>query len=329
MTEFEIKIENKEADKCLRKVKTNLHKEEKFRIEFQGILSKEEEYSIIYVSLPGDLKFRSNADINLLDLTLEICELRTLPDWETIHPNKEIISVKFEAEIIRMKGSIITVLLPDLYEEDPRMKPLKSIHLPESYISPFKNFVAIDFETIHAIAIDGKEYPYLPISIGMVKVRGGDIMERFYTLINPQTKGEWLGYIKPTIKAIECFNAPNYNEIYPIVEYFVGSFQPVAFSCGICKNVFKNIENIYNIKHSFTHRKNEKQRIHTEEFIDPLIILQAFGEKKNNLVKACERRNIYTYGAHNALSDAESIAKLLIELEHEKRKFEIIKNKEG
>lgn len=324
MVEFELKITDMVIVEWLKDIQANLHEDEVFRFEFSGMAAVDERYTTIYMHLPEGLKLRSDSKLKSWDLyKYDFDKLKVLPYWRELHKDKKCISVKFEAKVVRFEEDVLTLLLPDSYEEKITEEPKTVIYLPDGYNKPLDSFVSIDFETVNAVAVDGKKYSYLPVSIGMVKVCNGDIVQEFYSLIKPPSVGEWLGMVKPRIEPIDCIYAPDYKEVFPLIIQFVGKYQPVSFSCGIAKNVFMNMEKLYEINHSFTHGKSKKKWLHKEEFIDPLRILRAFGEKGNSLVKACERRDIYTFGSHNALDDANAIAKLLLELNNEKKKFAI------
>ena len=176
-----------------------------------------------------------------------------------------------------------------------------------------KTFVSIDFETIHSVAIDGNEYSHLPVSVGIVKVMDGIVVQKFHSFIKPPVEGEWVG-IKSGISSKDCLHAPSYEELFPILDKLIGCYQLVAYGHGTENSVLNGMEDYYHIEHSCL-LKNQMMGFSKKQFIDPLEILKARGEKDNSLGKACERYGIKLNNAHDALCDAEATALLLLKLQ--------------
>lgn len=330
MIEYNILLEDEKSVSAIRELQANLHKDEVLRFRFTGLLMKvpgEPERSQIEIELSGDLKFCLGSRIRSIDLMeYTFSPLDTLPDWEKLHPGKWYIFVDFEAKAVRFVDNVITLMLPDSYEREndtyADICECKTIYLPEAYTESMSDFVTIDFETLNHVATDGISYPRLPISVGMVKVKNGDIVEKFSALIKPPVEGEWKERFSK-LTSEHCQNARDYKAIYPFIESFMEGLQPVAYNCSTERGVFRDVEKFYHLRHSFIHHNGDKKNLHKEEFIDPLRILRAFGEKDNGLAKACMRRGIYHYNTHDALSDAEATAKLLLKLDMEKIGYEI------
>ena len=176
-----------------------------------------------------------------------------------------------------------------------------------------KTFIALDFETIQATAIDGNRYNHLPISVGIVKVIDGKIMQKFQSLIKPPVKEDWQG-IKSGLSSNDCKHAPSYDELFPILNKLIGFHQLVAYGHGTENSVLNEMERYYHIEHSCLF-KNQFMSLGGEQFIDPLEILKSRGEKKNKLIESCERYNIKLQNAHDSLCDAEATAILLLKLQ--------------
>lgn len=322
MVELEMELTNKDMVEWLREIEANLHKDEVLRFRFSGILVKDELYSSVSIDFAYDLKFCLGSRLEPFYLYRYFFnELKTLPFWEEIHKDRDCISVGFEAKAISFRDNILTLLLPDSYEA-----PRNTIYLPEAYTKPMRDFVTIDFETIRETAFDNETYSHLPISVGMIKVIDGEIVDGYYSLIKPPTDEKWYG-IKSGLCYWNCKDAPSYPDILPQIEEFIGGLQPVAYNCGTERGVFKDMENYYQIRHSFIHHKGDKVHLHPEEFIDPLKMLKTFGETDNELSSVCKRKYIYISKSHDALEDAKATAKLLLKLDKEKSRFDIATKK--
>lgn len=176
-----------------------------------------------------------------------------------------------------------------------------------------KTFVSIDFETIHSVALDGNEYSHLPVSVGIVKVVDGVIIQKFHSYIKPPVEGEWVG-VKSGISHKDCSHAPSYAELFPILDRLIGCYQLVAYGHGTENAVLNGMEAYYHIEHSCL-LKNQIMGSSGKQFIDPLEMLKTRGEKDNSLGNACERYGIKLDNAHDALCDAEATALLLLKLQ--------------
>lgn len=102
-----------------------------------------------------------------------------------------------------------------------------------------KDFVAIDFETLQAIADDGQMYNKLPIQVGMVKYLDGKEVDRYETFIHPPVSYEWEAYWKIGIDWQDCEEAPTYDSIHQYIVDFVGDLPLVAFNVSSELGTFK------------------------------------------------------------------------------------------
>lgn len=124
-----------------------------------------------------------------------------------------------------------------------------------------KDFVAIDFETLKSIAIDGIEYNRLPIQLGMVKYIDGNPVESINTYIDPPVNKPWKSscYWKIRIDSSLCEGAPSYDNIHSMIIDFIGEFPIIAFNASSEWNAFIDVCNFYNLTLPFG----------KERFIDP------------------------------------------------------------
>ena len=80
------------------------------------------------------------------------------------------------------------------------------------------NFTAIDFETANGS-------PASPCAVGLVKVRDGQIVDTFVTLIQPPAPNNWFheGNIRVHgIKPSDVLDAPSWNEALGLMLQFIG-----------------------------------------------------------------------------------------------------------
>lgn len=95
-----------------------------------------------------------------------------------------------------------------------------------------RDFVSMDFETLQAVADDGRMYNKLPIQIGMVKYKDGVETERYSSYINPPVDGEWSSYWTIGIDYKDCQGAPSYADIHQHIIDFTEDLPLVAFNCS-------------------------------------------------------------------------------------------------
>lgn len=300
-------------------VEDNIDVNETLYIHVHGILSREKEgLNSILLEFPEKLKLKKNSKIKRLEYENHrfIGRIETLPQWKRIHRKEKTIVVDFMAEVTDYNGTSITILLPDSYIQDEETtEDNDTITQTQTDCSGEKvnAFASIDFETIQAVATDGKKYNHLPVSVGIVKVINGTIVQKFHSLIKPPVEGEWVG-VKSGITDNDCMHAPSYEVLFPIINELLGCYQLVSYGHGTEKSVLNEMEKFYHLEHRCLF-KNQIICSGGEQFIDPLEILKSRGEKNNSLGNACERYGIHLDNAHNSLSDAEATALLLLKLQ--------------
>lgn len=122
-----------------------------------------------------------------------------------------------------------------------------------------KDFVAIDFETLQAIADDGRMYNKLPIQIGMVKYKDGKVVDRYDTYICPPVSYQWESHWKIGIDWQDCKNAPSYDSIHQQIMGFIENLPLVAFNASSEWYAFTDACSYYHLKLPFSRNR----------FIDP------------------------------------------------------------
>ncbi|MDK7362420.1 3'-5' exonuclease [Lactobacillus iners] len=158
------------------------------------------------------------------------------------------------------------------------------------------NFTAIDFETAN------RHYDSA-CSLALVLVRDNKIIDSFYTVINPQMPFDKNNIKIHGITANDVKDAPTMNEVWPKIRLL---FQPgmlvVAHNARFDCNVMKKSLKKYNIAepHYLT--------------IDTLATSRALMPNLKNyrLDTVSNQLNIDLWHHHNALSDSEACAEILI-----------------
>lgn len=82
------------------------------------------------------------------------------------------------------------------------------------------DFVAFDFETANAQRNSA-------VSLALTVVRNDQIVDKFYSLINPQTDFHWRNIKIHGIHAADVADAPTFLELWPIIAPFFGPDQLV------------------------------------------------------------------------------------------------------
>lgn len=147
------------------------------------------------------------------------------------------------------------------------------------------NFVSVDFEW------QGSNHD--ACAVGMVKVIGGVVVSKFYSLIKPVV-GDWDIYSVAThgINAELCKNAPTFRELEPFMESFVGGLLLVGHN--------------YNLAERLVFEKCARPG-------SPLVGAPFFDtckEKKVKLTEYCKQYDIPLEAHHDALEDANACAAL-------------------
>lgn len=157
------------------------------------------------------------------------------------------------------------------------------------------DFVAIDFET-------GTQHKNSAISIGLVKFEGSEKTGTYYSLIKPPVL-----YIDPFNTSIhhltleDVMDAPTFDQIFPEIQAFVGKLPFVAHNAGFDMGVLKATLQHYNIEvpqYKYFDSVHLSRKIYPEV---PSHKLTCLGEYFS-----------IEYDAHNALADAETCGKVIL-----------------
>ncbi|GBG04571.1 3'-5' exonuclease [Lactobacillus rodentium] len=171
------------------------------------------------------------------------------------------------------------------------------------------NFTAMDFETAN-------HFPESACSLALVLVRNNKIIDRFYTVINPQMPFDAQNIKIHGITAADVKNAPTMAEVWPkIKELYQPGMLVTAHNARFDCNVMAKSLARYDIP---TPHYLVVDTLATSRRFEPDL-------KNHKLDTVSEALNINLWHHHNALSDSEACAEILI---HQNKEFgdEQIKN---
>ena len=154
------------------------------------------------------------------------------------------------------------------------------------------DFVAIDFETMTGLRTSA-------CALGMVKVIDGEIVQQFYTLINPIRDKYTDKEPNRSIHGISLEStekAQTFAELFEGVRLFIGELPIVCHSKGADICILTRLMEYYGLS-----------GIDTENVIDTYQIT------KKSLSKCCDDYGIPKNKHHNALFDAEACARIYLE----------------
>lgn len=155
------------------------------------------------------------------------------------------------------------------------------------------DFAAIDFETAN-------EYPSSVCSVGVVVVRGGEIVEKFYSLIHPEP--EYFTWFCRQVHGIgpeDTEDAPVFPFVWSRVEPLIEGLPLVAHNAGFDQGCLKAVFRVYQMDYP------------DYEFLDTLGAARRwFGDRLPNhqlqtVAAACGYDLVQH---HHALADAEACA---------------------
>lgn len=155
------------------------------------------------------------------------------------------------------------------------------------------DFVAIDFETMTALRTSA-------CSIGMVKVIDGEIVQQFYSVINPVRDEYTDKEPNRTIHGISLETAEKactFAELFEGIKQFVGSYPLVCHNKGTDIGIINSLMDYYGLS-----------GIDTENAI---CTYELTGK---SLSDCCKEYGIKETNHHNALWDAEACARIYLEL---------------
>lgn len=160
---------------------------------------------------------------------------------------------------------------------------------------PHNDFVAIDFETATYLRTSA-------CALGMVKVIDGEIVQKYYTIINPVRDEYTDSEPNLDIHSIPlhvCEKCDTFIEIYSLIENFIRGFRIVCHNKGADISILEQTMSFYGIKG-------------TELDLDNVFCTYQATKKK--LSVCCEEMGIPLDNHHDALADAEACAKIYLHL---------------
>ncbi|UQS85098.1 3'-5' exonuclease [Apilactobacillus apisilvae] len=164
------------------------------------------------------------------------------------------------------------------------------------------NFVAIDFETANSKRASA-------CSLALTVVRNNQIVDEFYSLINPEADFNWRNIKVHGLHEKDVANAPVFPEIWPSIKNFFTSNQLIiAHNNSFDNSVLKNTLLRYNL---IVPKYLTLDTLKTSKYFYP-----QFENHKLNTV--CSYLNIDLHHHHNALDDSLACANILI---HEQKSF--------
>ena len=158
------------------------------------------------------------------------------------------------------------------------------------------NFIAMDFETAN-------RHPESACSLALVMVRDNQIVDRFYTVINPQMPFDARNIQIHDITADDVKDAPTMAEVWTQIKDL---YQPGMLVCAhnarFDTNVMKQSLARYDIQepHYFV-----IDTLQTSKLFEPNLA-------NHKLDTVSEALNVELWHHHNALSDSEACASILI-----------------
>ena len=157
------------------------------------------------------------------------------------------------------------------------------------------DFVAIDFET-------GTREKNSAISVGLVKFEGSEKTDSFYTLIRPPVL-----FIDPYNTSIhhltinDVIDAPSFDNVFPKIKDFVGKLPFVAHNAGFDMGVLKATLIHYGIP------------VPQYKYFDSVhLSRKIFPELESHKLTSLGEYFGIEYDAHNALADAETCGKVVL-----------------
>jgi len=125
-------------------------------------------------------------------------------------------------------------------EEESRRAISAKLAMPDTHAA--MNFCAIDFETACYQRASA-------CAVGLIKVREGELVDQFYTLIRPPYGME----IIPSFTAIhgirmrDVAGAPTFDEAWPLMQTFIGADFLVAHNSSFDRSVLRYCLEYYSI----------------------------------------------------------------------------------
>ena len=158
------------------------------------------------------------------------------------------------------------------------------------------SFVALDFETAN--------YKRTSIcSVGMVKVVANEIVETFYTLVNPNDFFAARNIEVHGIQAKDVQHSPNFAYVYPYMMQFIGDLPVVAHNAAFDMSVL--------------HASIQAENLITPPmtyFCSYQLAKRTVSARRHGLKHMMSHFNLDFHGHHDALNDAKACAMITYRL---------------
>ena len=159
------------------------------------------------------------------------------------------------------------------------------------------NFAAIDFETAN-------NYRSSVCSVGVVIVRGGEIVDKFYSLIKPEP--EYYNYRCSQVHglcAADTEDAPVFPDVWKQIEPLIEGLPLVAHNKAFDESCLKAVFRVYQMDYP-----------DYEFHCTCIASRRRWPGQPNNLDVAAARCGYFMTNHHHALADAEACAAIALKL---------------
>ena len=160
-----------------------------------------------------------------------------------------------------------------------------------------QDFAAIDFETANSERSS-------VCSVGVVIVRGGEIVDRFYSLIKPEPEyyNYWCSQVHG-LCAEDTYDAPVFPEVWKQIEPLIEGLPLVAHNKAFDESCLKAVFRVYQMDYP-----------DYEFHCTCIASRKRWPGESNNLDVAAARCGHYMQNHHHALADAEVCAAIALEI---------------
>lgn len=165
--------------------------------------------------------------------------------------------------------------------------------LIKSLCTEMESFVAVDFETANSKFLSSA------CEIGMVKVKKGQIIDKFHSLIRPPEDDYSIANtLIHGITSEQTKNSPTFAEVWPKIKSFIGNNLLVAHNISADLNILAKCLEYYGLDNPN---------------YESVCTYKIFGTNLDKLCQAYSIDRLY----HNSLIDAEACAKIYLNYIHD------------
>ena len=170
------------------------------------------------------------------------------------------------------------------------------------------DFVSIDFETLYPQRVSA-------CSVGMVKYKNGEIVDRYYTLISPPFDypgkcGKVLTWIHGLTEDM-VKDARTFAEILPEMEKFAEGLPLVAHNACVERACIRDASTFYGVETTLDY-ENIYDTLDLSRLAESKLGIFEEGPGTHQLDTVCKRFGVPGNNHHNALADAEMAGNLMV-----------------